>query len=362
MNIPKAKSEAKSEARAKSVIEQPTLQQLGSEAYKLARDGYSVGAMVKEKKLSLATPALHTGGELMIITDVDEDNGSVQVRQAFSYSPDLQYGWGSFEDIRRQWQVVQRQNFPKKFIHPRHPEQEIWMQETKALLFRGISKLFAEQTNYTDQLMTWTGPPQLRTVQTAIPKGKLVLVPMCGLNNITVNKSGGGSLHIGSLKCGAQPYHGNVGITADFYLNKPAHGKTVEDAADETGMCIPYWWVRSTWKAGEENMCMTNKNVEIDGHRFTIPCMINTVNIQPYSEVLIYKEATPKAEGPKQQVSTFKPSSPAGPPAKAKAATKEKAPAKTPGKASAGAKAPAKAPATKIAPPAKRKRGSEDER
>ena len=106
-----------------------------------------------------------------------------------------------------------------------------------------------------------------------LQKGKLVLVPVVGLANITPKKGSGGAATI-TLKSGVT-----------YYASAPAKPTDTSDLGKH--VVSAYFWVQKTHKADEANM--------EEGHITTgcihVPVLRNSVALKPHTKLVQYVPA-----------------------------------------------------------------------
>ena len=155
---------------------------------------------------------------------------------------------------------------------------EIWLQIQK------VAADHAADNGYEQTLEFWRKPDMIRSGSKGIPKGKLVLFPLSGLQGVCdVAKTAS------AFSLGKQDIEGSV--PKEFF----AHAPTKPPMNVNTDMSVvgpeyslfPFWWVNTTQTADQVNM--------VKGVFKNIPVLKNSHAIKPYSQLLMFKPAPPAA-------------------------------------------------------------------
>ena len=253
---------------------------LSSPTWLAAQKGFETGTYILERV---------PGGKLWLIADIVEESGQVMLEKVQNYEKtNPEFGQIHFTQLfTMQWSVMKtvvpvQLSVPcpvvSASIQVDAKAAEIWLQIQK------VAADHAADNGYEQTLEFWRKPDMIRSGSKGIPKGKLVLFPLTGLQGVCdVAKTAS------AFSLGKQDIEGSV--PKEFF----AHAPTKPPMNVNTDMSVvgpeyslfPFWWVNTTQTADQVNM--------VKGVFKNIPVLKNSHAIKPYSQLLMFKPAPPVA-------------------------------------------------------------------
>jgi hypothetical protein len=162
----------------------------------------------------------------------------------------------------------------------------LYVEDKKAAIFSAI--LEADKLNKAGESITfWRRPDEIRTT-VRIPKGHLVLAPVCPLVNIST-KSSAASLSLGKHDVET------IKKSMEFFAT-PVSKPSFEEGASEwkevviagaKGQCavIAFWWIGTTHVKAEANLSLD----WVFKKGINVPVLKNTAELQPFTKLLQFK-------------------------------------------------------------------------
>ena len=287
---PAAEEEADSSAGGGNPCGTASTKDLSSPTWLAAQKGYEKGTYISERV---------PGGKTWLIAGIVEESGQVMLTKVQHYVADSveEHGQIHFTELFTAKWGVMRMQVPVKMSVPcplvsasiqrDAKAAEIWIQIQK------VAADHAADNGYEQTLEFWRRPDMIRSGSKGIPKGKLVLFPLTGLQGVQT------AGHSSSFSLGKHEIEGSE--DNEFFAHMPSKPLPVKPdgtlyhnslshppnwVPPECSL-FPFWWVNTTQTADKANM--------VKGVFKNINVLKNSHAIKPYSELLMFKPAPPAA-------------------------------------------------------------------
>ena len=249
-----------------------SLQDLKDPVWIAGKAGFSVGKIVVQK-------AVETSAErLYIIFSIGEN---VQLHQACSYIGEPIKASISMPDLLEKWTVTKTE--PPIQMQGTTRPKSLQFDKQKAVLFRALLDFDAKHHPKHD-LAFWKRPDEVRTTG-SIKEGKLVLVPIAPMLNIsTKNSSSGAGISLGS--------HDVCAEKIEFFVLPVPKPSSDTDKFDDSALVAAFWWISQTSDKKLANMALEYVN----HNGLELPMMRNTVDLAPSSKLYIWVKGRAKTE------------------------------------------------------------------
>jgi hypothetical protein len=177
-------------------------------------------------------------------------------------------------------------NIPIQMTSGQQRPVALYVEEQKAAIFSAI--LEADKLNKAgESIMFWRRPDEIRTT-VRIPKGHLVLAPVCPLSNITT-KSSAAALYLGkhdveTIKKSMEFFATPVGKPS-FEEGASEWKEVVIAGAKSPCAVIAFWWIGTTQVKAQANMSLD----WVSKKGINVPVLKNTAELQPFTKLLQFK-------------------------------------------------------------------------
>jgi hypothetical protein len=258
---------------------QPMLQldKLSDPAYIALQKGFTVGQFVFEKSMG--------SGELYKITAL----GSIVKVEKYSVIETAQQtGECSLQRFLKEWCAFKgdaQLKVASKMVkdHQIKDSEVIAIDKKRAAIFSAMLDYDSSKGSDHTTLMSFTTFPMAVYSATKIATGKLVIVPVCPLQNIVVGGIGVDTGNTVMLK----------GVKTKILVTTPALFESVPKAIK----CLhPFWWMQCSKKAGQKSDSnMVLKKIEHKGVTFNI--LTNSKPLEPYDQLMMLLEPKTAKKG-----------------------------------------------------------------
>ena len=231
--------------------------------------GFKVGSTVTEKGIDI------NGESYYVIFTI---GAYVRLHQACSFSGNPRKVAISVEELLKNWSLTKVE--PTRLMQA--PEIGVPDSLQKVLkkneIYSTILELYTKHKKHLDALAYFKGPDHVRSTNSTIKAGSLVLVPAVPITNIACDCNTARGIDLGEI---------DEHTYTIIALSKPQHKGDAWDPPD--AFVNPYFWVGKTEDKKLANM--VPEEIEIKG--LSIPVLRNSVDIPPHSKLCLYSK--PKA-------------------------------------------------------------------
>ena len=216
------------------------------------------------------------------ITSINDATGKVEMQRTHFWpmqGPKPVTGSVSLPDLLANWSIV-------KF---REPIQQVPCGEVRpnslktssecAQIFLALQEADTAHQEANKSLSFWKHPDLVMTGESEIKAGKLVLVPVVGLTNISINKGA----------AGAATFTLKSGVT--YYASAPS--RPTDTSELDKHVVSAYFWVQKTHKADEANM----EEGHITTNGIQVPVLKNSVFLRPHTRLVRYVPEPQQVKG-----------------------------------------------------------------
>ena len=237
---------------------------------KAKEKGFVLGDFVYEKEFDSSAERLYTVMEL-------NSTDRITLQKAFAYDgSQLERLNVSLETLISRWALKKEFKLPLVMSKTQLRPPAIELERIKSQAFEQLHKLDRAKCKKQDQgIDIWANPVQVRSGSHGIAAGQLTLVPFVPtVANITSKKTPA------ALQISSDP---------ELYLVAPGKPQLREGRSelDQDQNCVAYWLINETHVQEQANMVESVIEKDI----FSFPCLVNSKDIPPHTQLLVFKDA-----------------------------------------------------------------------
>lgn len=237
---------------------------------KAKEKGFALGDFVYEKEFDSSAARLYTVMEL-------NSTDRITLQKAFAYDgSQLERLNVSLETLISRWSLKKEFKIPFVLSKTQLRSPAIELGRVKTQAFEQLYKLDRAKCKKQDQgIDIWANPVQVRSGSHGIAAGQLTLVPFVPTVANIISKKTSSALQISS--------------DPELYLVAPGKPQLKEGRSelDQDQNCIAYWLINETHVQEQANMVES----VIEKDKFSFPCLVNSTDIPPHTQLLVFKAA-----------------------------------------------------------------------